>query len=105
MAPTMLPSSELLPGVLPTARLGSKGVARPDLRARYRKIPNVRNAVTVVSALLQTVGVVVAAGIIHTWRAYLIAFLVVGREPCQLNILGHESAHRLLFSRQAWPDP
>ena len=104
MATTMLPPPELLPAVLPTDRLGSKGVARPDLRARYRKIPDARNAVTVVSALLQTVGVVVAAGVLQTWWAYLIAFLVMGRGHCQLNILGHESAHRLLFSRKWWND-
>src|SRR5687767_877684 len=104
MASTMLPSSDLLPAVLPTDRLGIKGVARPDLRARYRKIPDTRNAVTVVSALLQTVGVVIAAGVVNTWWAYLAAFVVMGRGHCQLNILGHESAHRLLFSRKWWND-
>jgi len=104
MASTMLPSPELLPAVLPTDRLGAKGVARPDLRTRYRKIPDVRNALTVVGALLQTVGVVIAAGVIHTWWAYLVAFVVMGRGHCQLNILGHESAHRLLFSRKWWND-
>jgi fatty acid desaturase len=104
MATTMLPSPELLPAVLPTDRLGAKGVARPDLRAGYRKIPDLRNAVTVVAALLQTVGVVVAAGVIHTWWAYLAAFVIMGRGHCLLNILGHESAHRLLFSRKWWND-
>jgi fatty acid desaturase len=104
MTATMLPSPELLPPVLPTDRLNAKGVARPDLRTEYRRIPDARNAVTVVSALLQTVGVVVAAGVIHTWWAYLVAFLVMGRGHCQLNILGHESAHRLLFSRKGWND-
>src|SRR5688572_19138139 len=102
MATTMLPPPALLPAVLPTDRLGAKGVARPDLRARYRQIPDARNAVTVVAALAQTVGVVVAAGVVNTWWAYLVAFLVMGRGHCQLNILGHESAHRLLFSRKSW---
>jgi fatty acid desaturase len=104
MATTMLPPPELLPAVLPTDRLGAKGVARPDLRAGYRRIPNARNAVTVVAALAQTVGVVVAAGTVNRWWAYLVAFLVMGRGHCQLNILGHESAHRLLFSRKWWND-
>ena len=104
MAITMLPPSDLLPAVLPTDRLGARGVARPDLRARYRKIPDARNAVTVVSALLQTIGVVAAAGVVNTWWSYLGAFLVMGRGHCQLNILGHESAHRLLFSRKWWND-
>ena len=35
MATTMLPAPDLLPAVLPTDRLGAKGVARPDLRAEY----------------------------------------------------------------------
>src|SRR2546423_1515431 len=104
MATTMLPSPDLLPAILPTDRLRPQGVARPDLRAQSRKIPDLRNAVTVVSALLQTVGVVIAAGVVHTWWAYLIAFVVMGRGHCQLNILGHESAHRLLFSRKGWND-
>jgi fatty acid desaturase len=100
----MLPSSELLPDVLPTERLTARATARPELRAKYRRIPDVRNAVTVGSALLQTFGVVVAAGWIGTWWAYLAAFLVMGRGHCQLNILGHESAHRLLFSRRRLND-
>ena len=104
MATTMLPPPDLLPAVLPTDRLGAKGVARPDLRARYRKIPDARNAVTVAAALLQTFGVVIAAGVGHTWWSYLAAFVVMGRGHCLLNILGHESAHRLLFSRKGWND-
>lgn len=104
MATTMLPPPTSLPAVLPTDRLSANGVARPDLRARYRKIPDVPNAVSVVLALVQTVGVVVAAGVVNTWWAYLGAFVVMGRGHCQLNILGHESAHRLLFSRKVWND-
>ena len=47
---------------------------------------------------------VIAAGVVNTWWSYLVAFLVMGRGHCQLNILGHESAHRLLFSRKGWND-
>ena len=104
MASTMLPGPDLLPAVLPTERLTPRGVARPDLRAEYRRIPDTRNALTVVLALLQTAGVVVGAGVIGTWWAYLLAFLVMGRGHCQLNILGHEAAHRLLFSKKSVND-
>ena len=100
----MLPPPGLLPAALPTDRLGPKGVARPEVRAEYRRIPDARNAITVVAALAQTVGVVVAVGVVNTWWAYLAGFLVMGRGHCQLNILGHESAHRLLFSRKWWND-
>jgi fatty acid desaturase len=104
MVMSMLPPTALLPEVLPTERLTAKGVARPDVRSRLRRIPNVRNAFTVGGALAQTFGVVVAAGIVQTWWAYLGAFLVMGRGHCQLNILGHEAAHRLLFSNRRLND-
>jgi len=100
VATTMLPAAELLPDVLPTERLTDRAMARPEVRAEYRRIGNARNALTVASALLQTAGVVVAAGWIGTWWSYLAAFVVMGRGHCQLNILGHEAAHRLLFSHR-----
>ncbi len=35
---------------------------------------------------------------IGEWWAYLFAFVWMGRGHCLLNILGHEAAHRLLFT-------
>jgi len=96
----MLPDPAILPDVLPTERLNARGVARPAVRAEYHRIPDLRNAVTVAGALLQTAGVVVLAGWIGAWWAYLGAFLVMGRGHCQLNILGHEAAHKLLFTNR-----
>ncbi|HEY2702264.1 MAG TPA: fatty acid desaturase [Candidatus Dormibacteraeota bacterium] len=104
MALTMLPAPEILPDVLPTERLNARGMARPPVRDEYRRIPDARNALTVAGALLQTVGVVAAAGWIGTWWSYLLAFLVMGRGHCQLNILGHEAAHKLLFSHRRMND-
>ena len=104
MATTMLPPPELLPDVLPTDRLRKNGIARPDVRAELRRIPNARNALTVVLALAQTAGVVVWAGWTGTWWSYLLAFLVMGRGHCQINILGHEAAHKLLFTNRAAND-
>ena len=46
---------------------------------------------------MQTFGVVIAAAWLNTWWSYLLAFLLMGRGHCLLNILGHEAAHRLLF--------
>ena len=48
-------------------------------------------------AVVQTFGVVIAAAWLNTWWSYLLAFLLMGRGHCLLNILGHEAAHRLLF--------
>lgn len=97
---TMLPSPELLPDVLPTDRLRKNGIARPEVRAELRRIPNARNAFTVVAALAQSAGVVIWAGWTGTWWSYLLAFLVMGRGHCQINILGHEAAHKLLFTNR-----
>ncbi len=101
---TMVPADADLPDVLPTDRLGPTAVPVRDLRAELRRIPNARNVLTVIGAFLQSFGVVIAAGVIHTWWAYLAAFVLMTRGHAGLNILGHEAAHRLLFRDQRWND-
>jgi fatty acid desaturase len=97
MAATMVPSTELLPDVLPTERLNARAMPVRPLRDDLRRIPTVRNVLTVVMALAQTFGVVIAAAVVDTWWAWVAAFLWMGRGHALLNILGHEAAHRLLF--------
>ncbi|HET9077690.1 MAG TPA: fatty acid desaturase family protein [Acidimicrobiales bacterium] len=104
MALTMVPPAGDLPAVLPTDRLSESGRPRPDLRAGLRRIPDGRNAATVAGAWIQSFGVVAAAAVIDRWWAYLVAFFLMGRAMALLNILGHEAAHRLLFSRKAVND-
>jgi fatty acid desaturase len=94
---TMVPPADLLPDVLPTSRLNARAMPVRPLRDELRRIPTARNALTVVMALVETFGVVIAAAVIDTWWAYLLAFLLMGRGHALLNILGHEAAHRLLF--------
>ncbi len=53
---------------------------------------------TVVGAALQSVGVIVLADRIGHPLAWVAAFFLMGRAHCLLSILGHEAAHRLLFS-------
>jgi len=93
----MVPGDNLLPDVLPTDRLNARAMAVRPLRDELRRIPTARNVVTVVMALVQTFGVVIAAVVVDRWWAWLLAFLLMGRGHCLLNILGHEAAHRLLF--------
>jgi fatty acid desaturase len=100
MATTMLPPAELLPDVLPTERLTRAARPVPPVREELRRIPDARNALTVVLAYVQTFGVIAGAAWIGTWWSYLGAFLLMGRGHCLLNILGHEAAHRLLFTRK-----
>ncbi len=94
----MVPEPQTLPDVLPTDRLQTSGMPVPAVRAELRRISNAWSAITVAACLLQTFGVVGAAMWIGQWWAYLFAFVWMGRGHCLLNILGHEAAHRLLFT-------
>lgn len=100
MVATVVPPAPALPDVLPTERLSATGRPAPALRERLRRISDGRSALTVTGAWLQSFGVVAAATWLDRWWAYGVAFLLVGRAFALLNILGHEAAHRLLFSRR-----
>ena len=97
MRRTMVPADALLPDVLPTDRLNVRAMPTRPLRDDLRRIPTMRNVITVVMALAQTFGVVIAAAVVDRWWAWLAAFVLMGRGHALLNILGHEAAHRLLF--------
>ena len=103
-AHTMVPDAQDLPDVLPTDRLNERGMATPAWRDDLRRIPNVRNVFTVVGALAQSFGVVIAAAWINTWWSYLLAFVLMTRGHVCLNILAHEAAHRLLFTNRRLND-
>jgi fatty acid desaturase len=96
----MLPQPDLLPSVLPTERLSATGRPIPGLRERLRRIPDGRNALTVMSLYAQTAAILGVAVWLHNPFGYVVAFLLMGRTHCQFNILGHEAAHRLLFSNR-----
>lgn len=96
----MVPPPELLPDVLPTDRLNDRGMPVRELRDELRRIPNARNVVAVLATILQSYGVVAAAALVDTWWSYLLAFVLMARGHVCLNILGHEAAHRLLFSNR-----
>ena len=101
---TLVPPPEALPDVLPTERLNGRGKPVRPLRDELRRIRNGRNALTVLGCLLETFGVVIAAAWINSWWSYLLAFVLMGRGHVCLNILGHEAAHRLLFTNRAMND-
>jgi fatty acid desaturase len=97
---TLVPGPNQLPDVLPTDRLNDRGMAKPPLRQELRRISNVRNIGTVLWTLVLSFGVVGAAGYLNTWWAYVAAFFLLAGGHARLNILGHEAAHRLLFSNR-----
>jgi fatty acid desaturase len=98
--PTLVPPAAALPDVLPTDRLNERGKPTRALRDELRRIPNARNVVAVAATVLQSFGVVIAAAVIDTWWSYLLAFVLMARGHVCLNILGHEAAHRLLFTNR-----
>lgn len=96
----MVPSAEALPDVLPTERVREGGRLRPDLRAELRRIPDARNALTLVSLWAQIAVVIGGAIWLDHPVAWIAAFVLMGRAFSQLLILGHEAAHLLLFSNR-----
>ena len=104
MAAVLVPGAPVLPDVLPTERLSATGRPLPEIREQLRRIPDARNGFTVLGAWVQTFGVVAAAAWIDRWWSYGVAFFLIGRGFALLNILGHEAAHRLLFSSRRMND-
>jgi fatty acid desaturase len=104
MAATMVPSVERRPDVLPAGRLKAGGQPEPELRAELRRIPNVRNVGTVIGAWAQILAVIGGAVWIDRWWVWPIAVVLMGRSFALLGILGHEAAHRLLFSKRSVND-
>jgi fatty acid desaturase len=97
---SIVPPASALPDALPNDRFNARGMPVRELRDELRRIPNLRNVVAVTATLLQSYGVVVAAALLNTWWAYLAAFVLMARGHVCLNILGHEAAHRLLFTNR-----
>jgi fatty acid desaturase len=100
----MTPDPAALPDVLPTDRLTASGMPVPAIRAELRRIAGVRNACTVLGVVAQSFGVIALAVWIGHPLAYVAAFVLMGRAFALYAILGHEAAHRLLFSSKRWND-
>lgn len=117
---TMVPDAALLPEVLPTDRLGVTGMPLPALRAELRRIDDVRNIGTVVLVWVQSVvtiaATLVAIGAIRdavapvalAWLAMAVVLLagviMMGPAFARFAIIGHEAAHKLLFTNKRLND-
>jgi fatty acid desaturase len=97
---TMEPGSELLTDVLPTNTLGPTGRPSGALRDELYKIPDLANAAHVAGVWIQSVGVLAAAAWWGHPVGWVVAFLLMGRAFARFAILGHEAAHRLLFTNR-----
>ena len=100
MAATMVPDQALLPAVLPTDRLTATGMPVPAVRAELRRIPDLANAWSVVALWVVTVAIAVVAATIDHPVTWVVAFLLMGPQHARFASLGHEAAHRLLFTNK-----
>jgi fatty acid desaturase len=93
----MVPDISLLAPGRSTELVGPDGRPTPALRSRLRRIPSLRNAVSVAGLYLQT-GLVLWATVRFAPWSWPITFLLMGRAHAQFASLMHEAAHRLLFA-------
>ena len=98
----MVPSH--LPEAHATDHLDPMGRLSPADRARLRRIPSWRNAVTVLWLWGQTLLVLVLAVRFSHPVTWVVAFLMMGRAHAQFASLMHEAAHRLLFRHKGAND-
>jgi fatty acid desaturase len=101
---TMVPSEDELPHVLPTDRLTETGMPIPEIRTELRKIADLRNVGTILATWAQALGTIGLAVWIGHPLAYVAAFLLMGPAFARFAILGHEAAHKLLFTNKTWND-
>jgi fatty acid desaturase len=96
------------PALLAPARaddwIQTDGRPTPAYREDLRRIPDARNAVSVVMLYAQTAAIIVAASKIGNPLTWIIAFLLMGRTHAQFLSLMHEAAHRTLFSNKRLND-
>jgi fatty acid desaturase len=103
----MSPSAASLPPVRENDRIRSDGRPLPGFRDDLRRIPSVRNAISVVSLYLQTAVLLTAVVAVPGWWRLLVwplAFVLMGRAHAQFASLMHEAAHRLLFAKRSLND-
>ena len=106
MTATLMPGSMVpvrLPEAHPTDKIRADGRPTPEFRAELRRIPSIRNAVSVVSLFVQT-GLVLWATVAWAPWSWPITFVLMGRAHAQFASLMHEAAHRLLFANKTAND-
>ena len=94
----VLPRELLAPG-RDTALVRPDGRPQAEFRAELRRIPSIRNALSVVGLYVQTALVLWATIRFGPW-AWPIGFVLMGRAHAQFASLMHEAAHRLLFANR-----
>ncbi len=100
----MVPPPELLPDVLPTARLSVTGMPIRELRDVFRRIPTARNLLTIISVWAQVVGEIWLAMRLSNPFVWGAVFVLMGRNFANMAIIGHEASHRILLPNRKLND-
>ena len=100
----MVPDASVFAQIDGNDKILSNGHPASPWRTELRRIPNVRNAISVASIYVQTIGIIWIALRLSNPITYVIAFLLMGRAHAQLLALMHESVHRLLFRNRKLND-
>jgi fatty acid desaturase len=90
--------------VADTSLIGPDGRPAPAFRSDLRRIPSVRNALSVLGIYLQAILVIAVAMRLNNVVVYALAILLMGRTHAQCLGLMHESVHRLLMRNKAVND-
>ena len=103
----MSPAAAVLPHVTETELVRSDGRPQPAFREDLRRIPSVRNALSVLGLYLQTASLIAIVVLTPGWwklATWPIVFVLMGRAHAQFASLMHEAAHRLLLKKKAVND-
>ena len=100
----MVPDASVFTQIDGNDKILANGHPTSQWRTELRHIPNFRNALSIASIYLQTIGIIWAVLALHNPITYVIAFLLMGRAHAQLLALMHESVHRLLFRNRKLND-
>ena len=100
----MVPDASVFAPIDGNDKILANGHPTSQWRTELRHIPNVRNAISVASIYVPTIGIIWAALALHNPIIFVIAFLLMGRAHAQLLALMHESVHRLLFRNRKLND-
>ena len=100
----MVPDASVFTQIDGNDKILTNGHPTSQWRTELRHIPNFRNAISIASIYVQTIGIIWAALALHNPITYVVAFLLMGRAHAQLLALMHESVHRLLFRNRKLND-
>lgn len=99
----MVPSSAVLTPGRRTEHVLEDGRPTSLEREQLRRIPTVRNAISVASTYVQTLALIALAVRVGPW-SWPPIFVLLGRAHAQFASLMHEAAHRLLFPNKRLND-